>query len=312
MNNLAEREVADKNVDEEAWLAARRLGVTATEVAKLASGSKAAELALLKEKRSGRRSFAPTRAMLWGLEREIAMVTDVLEPYGFAGTDMLYSAPDNPRHLATPDGLRVKDGVTSTAEVKTGKYDLTPGSEFFEKSGYRDQIQWQLYVLDASSALYVFERHDDVWIQVSDAFDREVPTPYPMERVWIERDQKRIGQLINVADNFLSLLDTPADEPESDVDDYQFWTDKWLECDAKEKRAAEAKKVAGDFIRGLIGAAESFAIETVGAKVSYSTSTRTTFDSAAFKTADPDTYKSFMRTSAPSSTLRITATKENN
>jgi hypothetical protein len=309
MNNLFEREVADKNVDEQAWLAARRRGITATEVAKLAKGSAATEMALLKEKRVGRGSFTPTRAMAWGLEREQFMIDEVLEPLGVTGGDMLYSAPDNPRHMATPDGIRQENGFTETAELKTGKYDLAPTSPWFLKSGYMDQIQFAMYVLDASRCLYVYERHDAVWIQSFDGFGKEEPTPEPVEYVWIERDQKRIGQLINVADAFLAKLDAPDETLPEGLGDYEYWANEYLTFDAAEKKAATGKAFAADTIRALIGGVESFALETVGAKVSLSTGTRTTFDSKKFQEAEPGLYSEYLKVSPATSTLRVTAKK---
>jgi hypothetical protein len=311
MNDLFDRQVADKAKDEPKWLAARREGVTATEVAKLANAkSQSYALTLVKEKRSGERTFFGNQYTDWGLEREEVLVDTVLKQEGFIGTDVLFHAEGNPRHLATPDGLYLRDGMRFTAEIKTGKHDLSPGSYFFETSGYRDQILWQMYVCDVDSALYVYERHDDVWLNVGEDMNVR-PNPYPARQEWIDRDQRRIDELINVANDFLDLLDAPVEDA-PDGDDYRVLAEEWLGLDDQLKRIAKAKETVAEQIRGLIGLAEQFTVETGTAKVSLSTGTRTTFDSAKFNAAEPDLYKEYMKVSAPTSTLRITSTKEKN
>jgi hypothetical protein len=137
------------------------------------------------------------------------------------------------------------------------------------------------------------------------------PNPYPARQEWIDRDQRRIDELINVANDFLDLLDAPV-EDDPDGDDYRVLAEEWLGLDDQLKRIAKAKETVAEQIRGLIGLAEQFTVETGTAKVSLSTGTRTTFDSAKFNAAEPDLYKQYMKVSAPSSKLSITSTKEKN
>ena len=73
--SLYTRAVVDKNIDEELWLAERRKGVTATEVAKLAKGQPAARRDVLAEKVSGERTFFGNKFTDWGLERELALAS---------------------------------------------------------------------------------------------------------------------------------------------------------------------------------------------------------------------------------------------
>jgi hypothetical protein len=311
MTDLFDRQVADKVADEAAWLEARRQGVTATEVAKLAKGSAGYALGLVAEKLSGQRSFFGNQYTDWGLEREEFLVATVLKAEGFIGTDVLFHAEGNKRHLATPDGLYLRDGMKFTAEIKTGKHDLAPGSKFFEGSGYRDQILWQMYVAgdDVDAALYVWERHDDQWVHVAEDMNVR-PMPFPAEQAWIERDQKRIDELIFIADAFLTQLDADPEQVPPDADDYRYLAEEYLGIDEKIKRLSEAKETVAQQIRGLIGLVEQFAVETGTAKVTLSTGTRTTFDSAKFKAAEPTMFTEYTKVSAPTSTLRVTSTKE--
>lgn len=89
----------------------------------------------------------------------------------------------NPRHLATPDGL----GEQSVSEIKTSTKPLSQAL-----SVYQDQLQWQMHVTGVNQLLFVVE------------------TRYSLERehVWVARDSERILQLTTHADTFLDDLDS--------------------------------------------------------------------------------------------------------
>lgn len=202
------RAVVDKNVDEQAWLEARRKGVTATEVAKLAKGQPAERLKMLHEKSTGERSFFGNKYTQWGLEREPVICSELSVEYEFQSSDMLFHAAGNDRHLATPDAIHTnKNGLVTIAEIKTSKNELDPGTPFFQRSGYMDQMQWQMYVMgeQCNRCLFAWEQHDNEWVLGADGVER--PTPIYFGRHWIERDQKRIDYLISVADEFLAELE---------------------------------------------------------------------------------------------------------
>jgi hypothetical protein len=203
--NLLERAVVDKNVDEFQWLEERRKGVTATEVSKLAKGQPAVRRNLLAEKQTGESSFHGNKYTAWGLERELAIASTMEIRHGFEASDVLFYSENNKRHLATPDAIYLAEEETLVAEIKTSKHDLYSKGPHFKKSTYLDQIQWQLYVCNAVSSLYVWEQHDDNWILGADGIER--PTPVLRTWEWIERDDARIAQLIVIADEFLEHLD---------------------------------------------------------------------------------------------------------
>jgi hypothetical protein len=204
--NLYARAVVDKNFSEELWLEERRKGITATEIAKLAKGQKAARRDVLAEKVSGERSFFGNKYTDWGLERELELSCR-LETEGFEASDVLFHAEGNSRHLATPDAVFLAQDFIKIAEIKTSKNDLAPEGKFFQKSTYMDQMQWQMYVAGpyCDECLFVWEQHDDFWVE--DEFGVLRPTPLEAKQQWIARDDERIAELIVVADEFLAELD---------------------------------------------------------------------------------------------------------
>jgi hypothetical protein len=299
MSTIYERALADKNVDEVSWLHARRTGVTATEVRDLAK-SKNGWSNLAASKRSGERDFFGNKFTEWGLEREPFLVETMLKPEGFFGSDVLYHAEENKRHLATPDALYLSDGIVLVGEIKTSKHDVSPGSEAFVKAGYYDQIQFQMYVIgdDCMECLYVWEQHEDF-------------TPLPAQKEWIKRDQKRIEELVAVADEFLAFLDSDAEQ--DDPADYEELVNKYITARASRDKYVEIMAELDELIRSRIGDRDSFSIETSSAKLSLSTPKPTErFDSAAFKSAQPDLFKQFVKVSQSKPSLRISALKEGN
>lgn len=300
MTELFTRAVVDKNKDENAWLAARRRGVTATEVAKLARSGASYRQDLIFEKRTGERSFFGNKFTEWGLQREPIIAEKIMHEWGFIPSDILYHAPGNSRHLATPDGVYAKDGMVTIAEIKTGKHDLNPEGDYFASTGYLDQMLWQAYVCDADEILFVWEQHNDEWPE---------PTPFEIQSVWIERNQARIEELIAIADDFLAELDANADP--DDPSDYEELVSQYLAARGRRDEWAERMAQYEGEIRSLIGERDSFAITTSSAKVSLSTSKPTErFDSVAFKKLQPSVFAEFVRITQAKPTLRITALKE--
>lgn len=299
MSTIYDRALADKNVDEALWLEARRTGVTATEVRDLAKGGSAVKAKLLASKRTGERDFFGNRYTEWGLEREPVLVESMLKPEGFFGSDVLYHSEANKRHLATPDALYLSDGLVLVAEIKTGKGELAPGTAGFDSKGYYDQMQFQMYVVgdDCMECLYVWEQHEDF-------------VPFPAEKAWIKRDQKRIEELVHIADQFLAELDADA-IPEDAPDDYEEHVAAIVADEARLKEIQARIEERKDSIRALIGDRESFSISTSYGKVSLSTpKPAERFDSASFKASQPDLYKQFVKVSQAKPSLRITALKE--
>ena len=185
-NDYLSRMVVD-GTNRAEWLAARRRGVTATEVSKITDRSTMLEAA------SKKIHGDPFRGNKWtqhGIDREPVIAAWVLENFGIESSSALFHADGETRHLATPDGVSVVEGTLMLAEIKTTKngWDVIPDN-------YMRQVQWQQYVLGAERTLFVWEKHED-FVPVSD-------TP---EFIWIERDEAMIEHLVNVANHLIAEI----------------------------------------------------------------------------------------------------------
>lgn len=166
-----------------AWLQARRNGVTATDVGKIVklNGHFSEQRAgLLDAKLRGQEApFLPV--FQHGIDREPIIAAWVAETYAIQPNSLLCRG-ENPRHLATPDGI----GAGVIAEIKTSSrpLDQTLGT-------YRDQLQWQLHVTRSERLLFVVENR----------------FTFRRETCWVERDDYRILILAAHADAFILDLD---------------------------------------------------------------------------------------------------------
>ncbi len=174
--------------DRVAWLRARSRGVTSTDAARL-SGA-AAVRALAVEKLTGR-SFGGNAYTDHGRTREPVIARWVLAEHGISPSATLYHALGNPRHLATPDGVRTRGTTVELAEIKT-----TSAHWRSIPRPYLRQVFWQQYVLGAERTLVVWERHEDF-----------VPVADPACR-WVDRDDDEIHMLIGLADRLLESMRT--------------------------------------------------------------------------------------------------------
>jgi hypothetical protein len=189
LRSHTERVVADAT-DRVAWLRARAAGITATDVARLAS-QRAVE-AVVADKRYGSR-FSGNAYTEHGKEREPVIAAWVAATHGILPSSALFHASANRAHLATPDGVgRDRDGRLVLAEIKT----TSSGWRRIPRH-YLRQIWWQQYVLGAERTLFVWERHDDF-----------VPVADEPECRWVDRDDDAIHGLIGLADAVLDRLRT--------------------------------------------------------------------------------------------------------
>ncbi len=179
--------IVAKSSDRVAWLKARMLGVTATDVARLSS--ERALVSVAQEKLFGS-SFTGNAYTDHGLAREPEIARWVRSVYGITPSIDLYHAAGNPLHLATPDGIRVVDSGIELAEIKTTSraWRSIPRS-------YLRQVWWQQYVLGAERTLVVWEQHHDF-----------VPIEAEPRVKWVDRDDNEIHQLIGLADALLEML----------------------------------------------------------------------------------------------------------
>jgi hypothetical protein len=207
------------------WLAQRQGGITATEIRDWGQGSKKREIINFKVTGDWA-DLTGVQAVDHGVRREVVIAQWMQGKFGIEPSNALYAHPENPRHLATPDGvtldpfsreLVVNSVGAAVAEIKTSAHDLTPGKmdgsrwlieidrdSYFLKSNYYTQIQWQMYVMNATVTLFIYERHNG-------EIDSETGTYTPIgapEWCWIPRDDALIDVLVNkVAPAALAEID---------------------------------------------------------------------------------------------------------
>lgn len=167
------------------WLAARDLGVTATQVSKASTPAGMKEVLAQIENPT---SIDANAFMEWGNTREPYIAHVVKERYGILPNDWLIAAdgPGNEWQMATPDGLDWHNDCKIIGEYKTsGKpLDKVPAN-------YMRQVQWQLYVTGAEKCLFAYELR----LEGPEGF---VPG-FDVECQVIERNEEMIAQLIETA-----------------------------------------------------------------------------------------------------------------
>ena len=180
------------STDRVAWLRARATGITATDAAKL-SGP-AAVPRVVREKQYGS-GFSGNAYTEHGKAREPIIARWVDECYGIHHSTGLFFAPQERRHLATPDGIGEGDHL-ALAEIKTSSKPISSVPRT-----YLRQIWWQQYVMDAERTLLVWGQHE--------RFRPVGPVP---EVRWIERDDREIAKMVALANQVIETLSHMPDE----------------------------------------------------------------------------------------------------
>lgn len=217
------------------WLEFRRPGLTATQVRDWGTASKRRQI--LAEKATGEfMDLSHLPYVRHGNLREPMIAAWIAARYGIEPCDAVFAHGENPRHLASPDGIS-RDPFTGElfvgtvdavlSEIKTAKYDLNPGridaegvlisiepGSKFDLSGYYVQMQWQMYVMNAFRTLFVYEQHDDKMNPATGTF---TPISEP-KAVWINRDEALIARLVDdVAPKALAEIDVALAPVGADV-----------------------------------------------------------------------------------------------
>lgn len=182
----------------EEWLEARKGYVTATEVAKLARGSSKVwdELRDQKAGLIDALDISHLPAVIHGNERE----TDIAEwVASLDGAEKLQHnralyARDG-KYAATPD--MVTTDLTVVGEIKTISEKRLASLTQWPTPAYYDQIQWQLFVTGAEMCIFAWEPY---------LSENGEITPWVPDRgnKLVMRDEKRISELKDIADRFLS------------------------------------------------------------------------------------------------------------
>ena len=180
----AERFIANKALSKERWLEARRGGVTATQVAKAASGPGGFEQAVMEYRDEFQETDNPY--MKFGRDWEGPISMHLKDQFGIMPNEWLISSSVSDHYLATPDGLSL--GHDQISEVKTtGKDWATIPVQ------YRRQVQWQLFVTGATSCVFA-------WMLREERGGVFMPAWFDPKVEIIQRDEDMIASLVKVAD----------------------------------------------------------------------------------------------------------------
>lgn len=187
-----ERMVARSLTDE--WYKARQYGVSATTVAKAASGPAGFDAELQRALFPEDNIVEDNAYMRFGREWENWIVENLPAEYGIEPNDWLICGEGKNRwHLATPDGLNRDWSII--AEVKTTGKDWASGQPPIQ---YRRQVQWQLHVTGAQRCVFG-------WLLRAEADNGNfVPAWLEPKHIIIERDEEMIKELIDVAQRFIT------------------------------------------------------------------------------------------------------------
>lgn len=172
-----------RDTDRGLWLAARQRGVTATEVRDASTEGGFRDLVASWSEPP----FEGNEYTDFGTWAEPQLLNHAHWEHGILPSGWLIAAEDNPRWLATPDGLSVDHMVIAEAKT-TGKDWTKPPIKYVR------QIQWQLMVSGAERCLLLWHlraRNDDG--------DFYMPWIEP-KTLWIERDETMIADLIKTAE----------------------------------------------------------------------------------------------------------------
>ena len=254
-----------ERANEDDWLDQRKRFVTATDVVRLARS--AAEWAKVRDEKNGLGAdFPVSREMEWGNLREPALVEYAGEVAGepVEANDRL-AVRD--RWAATPDGL----GGDFVVECKTG----SAKSLARRHSEFVDQCQWQMLVTGLPRALLVAEER-------ATGEEGEF-LPGSIRTEWIDRDDARISELVDVAERFLA----------GDGDwELEFLLSDALFAKADAAKAAERAKAAESALREYIGDRD-FRHSSSAGSVSLTTVRRTVFDVDGLRAAYPEVFDEF-------------------
>jgi predicted phage-related endonuclease len=268
------------------WLAERRQGITATEIRDLFIGAKSMQV-LIDEKLSDQPTpdLSHVPVIGWGKQRE-PIIAEKLRGEGFEPESRVFRHPENPRHLASPDGIRIDfDEQLQVSEIKTCWEDLPPGSPHLDRKGYVVQCQWVMYVIGATRCRFVVEER----IETENGYEAG-----DLHRHWIDRDDAVIAQLVAKADEFLAELDRQRAEGKPEIDDViDTEAVNVLRFREAEAEAKKAKEKAWSVIQGRMPVFESFSQKSALAQVTWTpdeTSEVHEPDVQAAKDADPELF----------------------
>lgn len=169
--------------DRPRWMAARRGGVTATEVRDASTEGGFRDLVASWDAAP----FEGNEYTDFGTWAEPQLMEHAHRAHGILPSDWVIASANDSRWLATPDGLTVDH--TAIAEAKTTGKDWTK-----PPIKYVRQMQWQMFVTGTERCLLLWHLRDR-----ADDGSFFMPWMEP-KTLWIERDEAMIAALIETAE----------------------------------------------------------------------------------------------------------------
>lgn len=193
------RIVVDADAPREVWMDERSVGVTASVAKEIATGGRSVWEKQLDTMLNGSTWFGNADTDRGHRDEDDLIAHAATIDPTIEANSALWAHADSDDYRATPDGVG-EDSVAEVKSLKVGEgFGPMPAEHFA-------QMQWQMFVLGKSRALYVRKR-DDGQGGVAD-----------LDAQWVERDDDYIEFLKERADAFIAWRD--ADCPEfDDVDD---------------------------------------------------------------------------------------------
>lgn len=236
----AARIVVPEDAPRTVWMLERGEGVTASEVWAIARGGIKTWRRILEQKMNGS-TFRGTRATAAGHAREDALLDEAADQLHSVTTNRaLWASVTNDLHRATPDGIGANsDGTIVAVEVKSHEHGYTDEGI---PADHLAQMQWQVHVLGAVSALYGYEIRDE---------DDQPPAD---GATWIDvpRDDEMIAYLIMRADQFIAWRDAGCPDIDDLPDDVAAALDAWAPAKRALDAAAAAEKKANTALKKAV------------------------------------------------------------
>lgn len=284
------------DVDREQWLRERMAGVTATQIRELYLQGAGYRAALIKSKvEQILEPWLNNRYVAWGNTREPIIAQWCKYRFGIEPETRIFRAADNPRFLASPDGVGQNFlGGLLISEIKTGKDDIAPGTEAYRRKGYWLQMIWGMRVTGARRCLYAWEQHDSDWQERGAGIEQPMPLGEP-KFAWIDYDEAIGKELEDIAVEFLHDLDAAlrdaADGVTAQIDDeLDTHAVNYLRFIGLEKEATTAKKAEWEAMQSRLEGCDALSQEGPIARVTYNPGVEKVSsvpDVEAAKLADP-------------------------
>jgi len=232
--------VLSPDTDREAWLAARRKGIGASEIAAVLGISPWESPFSLYHRKVNGWDFEPSAEMEWGnrLEPAVAQKYADAHPEYELGDGHLEEHPFHPWMLATPDRYvwlvdKPTLNISGLLELKTahsGDGWGEPGTAEIPVH-YRAQVQWQMAVVNVDWA--------DLAVLIGGSDYREYT---------VFRDEKDIAVMVEAGRRFMARIEA-GDPPPLDDHHATLATVKRLHPDLDDEVIAVADTVAAGYLR---------------------------------------------------------------